>query len=75
MKTRRRLALAAAALTSATGLLMAGASALERGGSVLDRVLIAAISCKLVLGAHLLPTLSRSMPARALWIGCLLLTA
>lgn len=75
MKTRRRLALAAAALTSATGLLMAGASALERGGSVLDRVLIAAISCMLVLGAHLLPTLSRSMPARALWIGCLLLTA
>ena len=54
---------------------MAGASALERGGSVLDRVLIAAISCMLVLGAHLLPTLSRSMPARALWIGCLLLTA
>ena len=75
MKPRRRLALAAAALTSATGLLMAGASALERGGSVLDRVLIAAISCMLVLGAHLLPTLSRSMPARALWIGCLLLTA
>lgn len=75
MKTRRRLALAAAALTSATGLLMAGASALERGGSVLDRVLIAAISCMLVLGAHLLPTLSRSMPVRALWIGCLLLTA
>jgi len=75
MKTRRRLALAAAALTSATGLLMAGASALERGGSVLDRVLIAAVSCMLVLGAHLLPTLSRSMLARTLWIGCLLLTA
>lgn len=54
---------------------MAAAAALERGGTLLDQTLIIAIACVLVLGAHLLPSLSRSLLARLLWLGCLLLTA
>lgn len=74
-RLQRRLALSAAAITSGVGLAMAAAAALERGGSLIDRTLIAAISCVLVLGAHLLPTLSRGALARLLWLGCVLLTA
>jgi hypothetical protein len=48
---------------------------MERGGTLLDQTLIVAIACVLVLGAHLLPSLSRSALARLLWLGCLLLTA
>jgi hypothetical protein len=57
------------------GVAMAAASALDRGGTLLDRALIVAIACVMVLGAHLLPALSRSAMARGLWVGCLLLTA
>jgi hypothetical protein len=73
--TQRRLALGAAGVTSAVGLAMAAAAAMERGGTLLDQTLIVAIACVLVLGAHLLPSLSRSPLARLLWLGCLLLTA
>jgi hypothetical protein len=75
LPTQRRLALGAAGVTSTVGLAMAAAAALERGGTLLDQTLIVAIACVLVLGAHLLPSLSRSPLARLLWLGCLLLTA
>lgn len=73
--TQRRLALGAAGVTSIVGLAIAAAAALERGGTLLDQTLIVAIACVLVLGAHLLPSLSRSPLARLLWLGCLMLTA
>lgn len=73
--TQRRLALGAAFLTTIVGLAMAAAAALDRGGTLLDRALIVAVACVLVLMAHLLPSLSRSVTARLLWLGCVVLTA
>lgn len=75
MLVRQRITLAAASLTSFVGLAMAAAAAMDRGGNTLDRALIIAVACVLVLGAHLLPTISSSWKARTLWVGCLVLTA
>jgi hypothetical protein len=72
---RNRITLAAAGVTSAVGLAMAAASAMDRGSTLTDRTLIVAVACVLVLGAHLLPAISTTWKGRALWVGCLALTA
>jgi len=70
----RRLALTGAITTSATGVAMAAAAALERGGSPVDRALIIAVAVTITLAAHLLPALSRKATAWALWSVCVALT-
>jgi len=51
---------------------MAAVAALDRGGTVLDRGLLAALSVAIVAGVHLIPALSRRKLAWLLWAGCLL---
>lgn len=76
LTTPRRLAvLAGAAGTSIVGVLMAAAAAFERGATAADRALIVAVSCCIVLAAHILPAITRTLAGRTLWVACLLLTA
>ncbi len=70
-----RITLAAALVTSSVGLAMAAASAIDRGATLVDRTLIVALACVLVMGAHLLPAITSTWKGRALWLVCLLLTA
>ncbi|WP_089417671.1 hypothetical protein [Vitreoscilla filiformis] len=64
-----------AGLTTAVGVSMAAAAALERAQAPLDRGLMTAAAVALALGAHLLPALARRwVGAWALWLGCVLAT-
>ncbi len=70
-----RLSLGLAVLTTAVGVSMAAAAALERAQAPLDRGLMTAAAVALALGAHLLPALARRwVGAWALWLGCVLAT-
>jgi hypothetical protein len=74
--SHRRIAIAiGATVVSGVGLAVSAASSLERGGTDFDRLLIGAVSCSIVLAAHLLPAVNRTIVARALWAVCLLLAA
>lgn len=69
------LCLGLAILTTAVGVSMAAAAALERAQAPLDRGLMTAAAVALALGAHLLPALARRwVGAWALWLGCVLAT-
>lgn len=68
----RRITLSAAALVTAVGLAMSAAGAIDRAGSTTDRALSVAVGGCLVLGAHLLPALTRGAAARLLWVGMML---
>ena len=61
---------AAAVTLTAAG--MAAAAAWERGGTLLDRVLLVSMSAIIVLAVHLLPALSHRWIAWPVWMGCLL---
>lgn len=68
----RLLMLGLAILVTATSLAMAVAAALERGGTFLERSLLVALSVSICLSVHLLPSISRSKLAWAMWVGCFL---
>ena len=51
---------------------MAAVAAWERGGTLLDRVLLVSMSAIIVLAVQLLPALSRRSIVWPVWIGCLL---
>lgn len=70
--TSRRITLSAAVLGTVVGLAMSAAGAIDRAGSTTDRALSVAVGVFLVLGAHLLPALTRGAAARLLWIGVML---
>jgi len=53
---------------------MAAFSAMDRGGSVSDRVLLVVISVVITILAHLLLSLTRNKLAWLLWLGCLAVT-
>ena len=61
-----------AALVTLTAACMAAAAAWERGGTLLDRVLLVSMSAIIVLAVHLLPALSRRRIMWPVWMGCLL---
>jgi hypothetical protein len=75
MTSRRTILLAGAGITSGIGVAMAAAAAAERAVTITDRALVIAVACVIVLGAHLLPSITRTRLGRALWVCCLLLTA
>jgi hypothetical protein len=51
---------------------MASVAAWDRGGTLLDKVLLVSMSAAIVLAVHLLPALSRRPSTWAIWAGCLL---
>lgn len=55
-----------------TAACMAAAAAWERGGTLLDKVLLVSMSATIVLAVHLLPALSRRWIVWPVWMGCLL---
>lgn len=55
-----------------TAMAMAAIAAWDRGGSIIDRALLVAISIAICAGAHLIPALSKRKLAWLLWAGCLL---
>lgn len=64
---------ALAGVTTLTAVSMSAVSALDRGGSLADKVLLVALSVVVCLGAHMLLALSRRHLAWVIWIGCLAL--
>lgn len=51
---------------------MAAMAAWDRGGTILDKLLLVSMSVVIVLAVHLLPALSRRPAAWLVWAGCLL---
>lgn len=70
--TQRRITLAAATLVTTVGLAMSAAAAFDRAGTPTDRALSMALGCCLVIGAHMIPALTKGPASRALWLGLLL---
>lgn len=69
----RRLAVTVlAAATTVTAMAMAGVAAWDRGGTVLDRVLLVAMTACICALTHFLPALSRRPAAWLFWLVCLL---
>lgn len=50
---------------------MTSAAAWDRGGTLIDKVLLVALSAVIVLAVHLLPALSRRPVVWLVWAGCL----
>lgn len=77
MKTHTRiktaLTAALAVMVLLASLLMAGAAAWQRSEAPLDRVLMVALSCVIVAGVHLLPSVTKSRAMWPLWAGCFML--
>lgn len=71
---RRRITLTAAVAISAVGVLIACASAWDRASSTTDRLMLAAVSVVVMLGAHWLPALTRSADGLAIGLLCGALT-
>lgn len=71
----RAITLSLACASTAVGLAMAFAGAIERGTTPADRALAVGLAVIVTLAAHLLPALVRSRSGRALWLAALLLTA
>lgn len=64
-----------AVVISTLGVVIAAAAAMDRAGTLLDRLLLAATAVALALGAHLLPAWGRRQPGvYLLWLGCLAAT-
>ncbi len=61
-----------AVFVTLTAACMAAVAAWERGGTLLDRVLLVSMSAIIVLAVHLLPALSRRWIVWPVWMGCLL---
>ncbi|OIR08849.1 hypothetical protein GALL_88420 [mine drainage metagenome] len=61
-----------AAVVTFTAAGMAAAAAWERGGALIDKVLLVSMSAIIVLAVHLLPALSRRWIVWPVWMGCLL---
>jgi len=61
-----------AVMVSVTAMAMAGVAAWDRGATRLDSLLLLALSISIVLGTHLIPSLTRRKTALVLWMGCLL---
>ena len=74
MTAQKKLTLLIAIVLTATAVLMAAFSAMDRGGSVSDRVLLVVISVVITILAHLLLSLTRNKLAWLLWLGCLAVT-
>jgi hypothetical protein len=51
---------------------MAAMAAWDRGGTIIDKLLLVSLSIIIVLAVHLLPSLSRRPAAGLVWSGCLL---
>jgi len=69
---RRSALIPLAAFTTLTAVSMAALAAWDRGGNVIDRALLVALSVAICAGTHLIPALSKRRIARLLWVGCLL---
>jgi hypothetical protein len=65
------ITLALAMIVSATALMMAAAAAWQRGGTMMERELLLALSVSICLGTHLIPAVAKNKLAWLLWIGCL----
>jgi hypothetical protein len=61
-----------AAFVTLTAACMAAVAAWERGGTLLDKVLLVSMSSIIVMAVHLLPALSRRLIVWPLWMGCML---
>lgn len=61
-----------AVFVTLTAASMTAVAALDRGGTMIDKMLLAAMSLVIVLAVHLLPAVSRRPAAWLVWIGCLL---
>ncbi len=61
-----------AILVTSTATVMSAVAALERGGTILDRVLWVAISVAVCLGSHLIPSIIKTRWSWLLWMFCLL---
>ena len=59
-----------AVFTTLTALLMAAIAAISRGGTFMEQILLVMLSMMMVLGVHLLPTISRRLSTWILWFGC-----
>lgn len=72
MPNARHALVALASLTTLTAIAMTAVAAWDRGGTLIDRALLVALSVAIIAAVHLLPALSRRPSAWALWCGCLL---
>lgn len=54
-----------------TGMAVATAGAVEKGGTTLDCALVVAVSVAMVAAVHFLPAVSKSVLTRAIWLPCL----
>jgi hypothetical protein len=61
-----------AVFVTLTAASMAAVAAWERGGTLIDKVLLVSMSAIIVLAGHLLPALSRRWVVWPVWMGCLL---
>lgn len=61
-----------AAFVTLTAACMAAVAAWERGGTLLDKILLVSMSSIIVMAVHLLPALSRRLIVWPVWMGCLL---
>lgn len=61
-----------AVFVTGTAMAMAALAAWDRGGYVIDRVLLVAMSIAICAGTHLIPALTKRKFAWLLWAGCLL---
>ncbi|MDD4979493.1 MAG: hypothetical protein PHI29_12780 [Gallionella sp.] len=61
-----------AVFVTLTAACMAAAAAWERGGTLIEKVLLVSMSAIIVLAVHLVPALSRRWIVWPVWIGCLL---
>lgn len=64
---RRPFILAAAAAVSGIGLAMSAQAAADRGASLTYTALVMGVTA----AAHMLPAISRTIPARLMWLACL----
>lgn len=56
---------------TSTAASMTAIAAWDRGGTILDKALLVALSIVIILAVHLLPALSRRPSTWMIWIGCL----
>ncbi len=61
-----------AVFVTLTAACMAAAAAWERGGTLIEKVLLVSMSAIIVLAVHLVPALSRRWIVWPVWMGCLL---
>lgn len=74
MTAKNKLTMVIAVVLTATAVVMAAFSAMDRGGTLSDRALLVVISVVITILAHLLLALTRNKLAWLLWLGCLAVT-